>query len=215
MAQNFIMHSTHVEFETPTGLMKALSFADFKCLIDKAVEATEIEEPILLPSNCYLISRAGDNMKLSCYYPAAIREIEFIRRVDGKPKKHTIPFPNMILNFLLTKSADKWIVKSVYYYCTDKKLSQLPLRAVTTQDEGVWNSPMPNTFGDAHMCYGRNSMPSGFVDNFRGLDWYFSFLFSTPFNSDLNISCVKGTHPADWINELSGMTEFPYARLGK
>lgn len=152
-------------------------------------------------------------MKLSCYYPGEKRTIELIERSGSKAKKHKIPFPNIIINFDLKQENDRWVVTQARYLCTDKKLSQLPLKRVDTGDENIWILPMPNTYSHGSMCYGRNTMPSGFTDNFRGLDWYFQFLFSTPFNTDLSIPSIKGGGVVPWISLLSSKDEFPYDQL--
>jgi hypothetical protein len=69
------------------------------------------------------------------------------------------------------------------------------------------------------MCYGGNSMPSHFQDNnLQGLNWYYQFLFESPFNNDLGLRSLKEEVVAqDWFKTLETAAKnnepFPYEKL--
>lgn len=68
------------------------------------------------------------------------------------------------------------------------------------------------------MCYGRNTMPVRFAEgSLRGFDWYYQYLFESPFNSDLGLYGVSGKSVNEWFALLAeraanGQT-FPYSDL--
>lgn len=214
MSQTFKLLDTHVECSLPGGIVKAISFSDFKAVIESVVSDSSEEPNLFLPSNCFVFSKSSTDIKLSCYYPGEKREVQYVKTRGGSASKMTIPFPNMIINFDLKNDNNRWVVANAQYLSTHKRLSQLPLKRPKEGDEGVWIAPLPNTFGGGRMCYGNNSMPSGFTDNLRGLDWYFQFLFATPFNSDLSINSLKSSFSTSaWMEFLSECDEFPYDML--
>jgi hypothetical protein len=54
--------------------------------------------------------------------------------------------------------------------------------------------------------------PRAFKDNFRGLDWHFAIVYSTPFNDDLGIHGTAASRPvvSEWYKEIAKHKTFPY-----
>lgn len=132
-------------------------------------------------------------------------------------QKFTIPFPNIIITHSLQKEGEDWRISDTRYLATHKGIGELPLdRFLERSDtsDGIWVLPLPNIYSEGRACFGENTMLYRFSKNFRGLDWYFKFLFSTPFNEDLQIRSLKTQHTvSEWIQYLSTQTEFPYDKL--
>lgn len=205
----------YVELALSTGQKKTVTLVDFKHALDKSLNVQTLSETTLLPSNCYLMSKGLDAMTIGCYYLGEVREVKFIN--ESKEHKFKIPFPNIIITNKLTKTINKWGVQSTRFFCTHKNVGQLPLTPIeqVNRSENIWALPFPNMYGDGRMCYGNNTMPSGFVDNnFRALDWYFQILFTAPYNADLHLPEIA-KRPYTWFTELSKLAKFPYAQLAE
>lgn len=211
------LYSDYVELTLSNGVKKIITLADFKHALDKSLNIQTQLTNSYLPPNCYMLGRGLDSIVISCYYTGETREVEFNLERHSRPKKFKIPFPNIVITHRLNKANNKWNVTKTSFFATDRNIGQLPTTPIDVIDRrnGIWSLPLPNMYGDGRMCYGQNSMPSGFVDdNFKALDWYFKVLFSTPFNGDLHIPEVRST-PENWMEELSKCKVFPYYRLNE
>jgi hypothetical protein len=172
-------------------------------------------EGFLLPSNTFYFARSLTNIQLSCYYTGGIRNVKYYS--SDRPSV----VPNLIVSHTLTKIQDAWSVGASKYFVTDMPASSLPNRFVNaiSPQEHIFQMCFTNTYIDGRMCYGGNSMPQVFrQNNFRGLDWYYQFLFETPFNDDLGLPGVKNRpSPSTWYTKLAELAAegkpFPYQDL--
>lgn len=216
-----LMLTDHVEVEVHTGVKKKISYADFKDIINRAlnqVESAPIIAGTLLPSNTIFFSQTNNSIFINVYHPGCIREMLYHR--DGG-KKRKVVTPNIVMGFEMRKDGEDLIVAKALYFCTDLPVSRLPRNWIggASHSQGIYELPMSNTYGGGTMCYGSNSMPARFKDNnLRGLDWYFRFLWETPFNDDLGVRAVARLDTVQgWYNELQKIADeggnFPYTRL--
>jgi hypothetical protein len=137
-------------------------------------------------------------------------------------RKYTVKTPNIIISHKLEKHNNKqWRTVGSRFFCTDKRSGALSKGLIWDQNptNRVYLSPFPNTYAEGHMCYGGNSMPSHFQDNnLQGLNWYYQFLFESPFNNDLGLRSLKEEVVAqDWFKTLETAAKnnepFPYEKL--
>ena len=197
---------------------KKITYEDFQAIMSKAldVRTNNTIEGFSLPSNCFYFAKSGTEIQLSCFYAETIAEIKF---GSGKYK---VKFPNVIISHKLRKMAgNNWQQQGARYFVTDKKVSALSKKFIYQIDNAdrVWLFPFPNTYGDGSMCYGGNSMPFQFnAGNLAGLNWYYQFLFESPFNADLGLRAVSGESSiTGWLEKLSNCAKeekpFPYENL--
>jgi hypothetical protein len=219
--QEVTIFPTHAEVKMPSGSIKCISIADLTAALSSTLQDEIQSASLLLPANCYYWSQTVKDLKLSCYYPGRIRTIMHVGYDAEDPsktkKEYEIPFPNIIVSHKLARNGDKWEWKEARYLATSKSISQLPLTFLWAPEskEQLWAIPFTNTYAAGNLCYGSNSLPRQFRDNFRGIDWHFALLYSTPFNDDLGIpSTASGNWvPAKWFKELSKHKVFPYELL--
>jgi hypothetical protein len=214
--QKVVIYPTHVEVEMTNGSTKCISTGDFAAILSGTLQSEIETASILLPANCYYWAPSGNDLRLSCYYPGRLREIQYISRDDRKPAKHTIPFPNIVISHKLKRINDRWDWRESRYLATSRSISQLPLTFLWNEnpEEQIWYMPFSNMHDGGVLCYGSNSVTRQFKDNFRGLDWHFGLLYSTPFNDDLGVrGTVNRFAPSGWYKELSNHKVFPYELL--
>lgn len=199
---------------------KRISYEDFKGILTSALGRREEEklEGFHLPSNCFYFAKSGSQIQLSCYYQERSAEIRYI------DTKMTIRVPNLIISHVLErKSGQPAKVISSRYFCTDQAVNKLPQEKfinIADNNHRIWISPFSNTYHEGNMCYGGNSMPVSFPEfNLRGLDYYYQFLFTSPFNSDLGIAALDSGRESveEWYRTLEKVAAnnepFPYNRL--
>ena len=202
---------------TSNGIDKFISLDSFLSALAASSTSNDGEniEGVLLPSNTFFFARTVTRIQLSCYYAGGIRNVKY----NSFDRPSVIP--NIIVSHSLVKSGDSWSVNVSRYFSTDRPVSGLPNRfinAVSPSDH-VFGLPFTNTYSDCHMCFGGNSMPSSFrSNNLRGLDWYYQYLFETPFNDDLGLYAVQNRpQPSAWYHELATLAAegkpFPYHKL--
>jgi hypothetical protein len=212
------LFANHVECEID-GIKKAIHISEFQAMIEVMSKGkTKKADPILLPFGCFAFDMTETEITMSCYYPEGTKEVNYKPSgSSGKAKEFTVPFPNLIINFKLKKGSDKlWSVVEALYYCTPKKVTQLPTENFVMRDpsKGVHRLPFPNIYGGDGMCYGNNTMPVKHNNNLRGLDYYYQILFIAPFNDDLGVSGLnKSYSPYQWFEYLATQKEFPYTLL--
>ena len=204
--------------DNTSQIEKRISFEDFYSIIGAVINRRNEEkiDGFQLPSNCFYFAKSATEIHLSCYYAERIADMRHFET------KHTVKTPNFIISHTLQKqSTGAWRVTMSYFFCTDAKVSALPkghIRRVDTRNR-VFLSPFPNTYAEGNMCYGGNSMPSNFVDNnLTGLNWYYQFLFESPFNNDLGLRGVSDSSSVEgWFKDLAEVAKdnkpFPYNRL--
>lgn len=210
----------YVEIPDPRapGGKKVISYEDFKVIVDRSLNTTETAIDIrgtLLPSNVFFLSQNQNNMYLNCYYPGGNRKMLYM---DGSME---IVAPNIVISHILKVDREDWIVQSSKFMCTDLPISKLPKKFIESHSaqDGLYLLPMSNTYQEGNMCYGGNHMPARFKDgNLRGLDWYYRFLWETPFNNDLGIRAIGDSLSVrDWYHTLSKEAKagkpFPYKLL--
>ena len=163
-SQTFTLFPNYVE--TKVGnIKKSISLMDFKSIIDGLLNTETKLSQFALPYNCYTFAKSATEIQLACYHPERIAEISHISRDTGKSKKYKIPFPNTVIGYRLQLRDGVWAIADVKYYCTNKKVTQLPEdRLIDAPDNrGIWLMPFPNYYGDGRMCYGRNAMPNRYA----------------------------------------------------
>jgi hypothetical protein len=211
--QNFTLFSSHIEVEMPNGGTKAISLGDFTSILARTVNQERTLKTMLLPSNCYIFGQSLTEMKLASYYPGKVRTIS---HNIGKVTKYDIPFPNIVISHSLKRKNEYWEWAEGKYFATSKPLSQIAERFIwePNQAEQIWSVPFTNMYGDGRMCYGGNSLTRQFKDNFRGLDWHFAILYTSPYNNDLGLRGLKTSKtPEAWYQFLHGKKVFPYEEL--
>lgn len=215
-SQTFTLFPNYVEAKLG-NIKKSISLLDFKAIIDGLLNVDSKMTQLSLPFNCYTFGKSSNEIRLGCYHPERIMEIKHIDRSSGKPKAYTVPLPNVIVSSRLTLKEGVWAVQDTKYFCTNKKVTQLPEDNIIMEADkknGIWLMPFPNFYGDGRMCYGRNTMPTRYSNNLRGLDYFYQVIFESPFNDDLGIPGISHTRsPANWFKELAALTQFPYEKL--
>lgn len=214
--QTVKIYQDYVELTLANGIKKTITLADFKHALDKSLNIQTVLENILLPPNCYMIAKGLDTITICSYYVGEPRKVKFIPNRDSRAEvEHTIPFPNIVITNKLNKLNGKWGVVVTHFWATNKTVGQLPLTPILQADKpnGIWAVPLPNMYSDGRMCYGHNTMPTGFMDNnFRALDWYFRVFFNSSFNTDLPVPEVN-RNASDWMKKLDKLPKFPYEEL--
>lgn len=213
-----MLFKDHVEITLDNGVKRQIPYQGLKELIDRSLNTKETVTNIngmILPSNVFFLSQSSNELRMTCYYPGGNRDMLF------DSTKLNIVTPNILISFTLKLEGKDWIVQSAIYMCTDLPISKLPKTFITgpSPSQGVYLLPMSNTYSEGIMCYGGNSMPARFKDNhFRGMDWYYRYLWETPFNSDLGIRAIGSVvSPSSWYHTLSKFAKenktFPYRDL--
>lgn len=213
-----VLFHDHVEVTLDKGVKRQIPYAGLKELIDRSINVKEVVhevEGMTLPSNVFFLSQSSKELRFSSYYPGGNRDMLY-----DDQKLHIVA-PNIIISHVLRREGKDWIVNSSCFMCTDLPVSKLPKSFISGIDasKGIYLLPMSNTYPEGKMCYGGNNMPARFKDNqFRGLDWYFRFLWETPFNSDLGIRAIGSVmSPYEWyllLGKLAGEKKtFPYRDL--
>jgi hypothetical protein len=208
----------YVELDLGNNLKKCVSYPDFRQILGQVVtEQVKEEIPgILPPSNMIFFAITGKEIKLTCYYPSSIRPLQY------HDQKMEIVTPNMLISHILKKDGKDWIVQSSTYLCTDNPVNKLPKTFINGIDHKnrIYLSALSNTYNEGRMCFGNNSMPVRFRDdNLRGLDYYYRFLWETPFNDDLGLYALsRGDHSvSSWYHSLEDLAKnnksYPYERL--
>ena len=215
-SQKFTLFPNYVETDLG-GIKKAISLLDFKAIIDNLLQVEQKLTQISLPFNCFSFSKSSTEIHLSCYYPERIVKVTHLPHTSKNGVNYTIPFPNTIISTKLSLQDGFWVVYGTKFFCTNKKVTQLPENEIlwnSNYPNGIWSIPFPNFYSSGDMCYGRNTMPSKFNNNLRGLDYYYQVIFESAFNDDLGINSVKTSiTPTNWFKKLSSLTSFPYNEL--
>jgi hypothetical protein len=199
-------------------ISKLISYEDFSNIVGTILNHRNEDtmEGFHLPNNCFFYAKSSSAMQLSCYYPECDAEVQY------NSAKYLIRVPNMIVSHNLVKHNQKiWKHNGARYFATDQKVGNLPKKFISqgSPSERVFGSPFPNTYQEGHMCVGGNSMPLLFTDNnLRGLQWYYKFLFESPFNADLGIRGITGDPSIEsWFKTLANVAKdkkaFPYDKL--
>lgn len=217
MAQEAYFLEDCVKVVLSGGVEKLVTYDTFINIIKRVTNTLEDSalEGFCLPSNVFYFAKSGDSINLSCYYASKVCNLKYGRSAFD------ILMPNLIVSHILTKGskAKEWRISSSRYFCTDLNVGNLPKTFINSVNSNarVWLMPMSNTYPEGNMCYGGNSMPLSFADNnLRGLDWYYQFLWESPFNDDLGIRAT-GMYPSDWYTLLKKCAdeklEFPYNKI--
>ena len=217
---------THVEIETNPKIKKAIDYISFKNIINSLCQVQEeavLMKGFLPPSNMFFFGQNADEMQINCYYPECVRPLLYEDGRGSKHKKMDIITPNIILSIIFRKekSSGDWIVKEVRHLSTPHPISKLPTTFISgpSKSHGIYPLPMSNTYGQGNMCYGGNQMPARFKDNnLRGVDWYYKYLWESPFNNDLGIRAIGDAYSvSEWYGILAKCAEnkepFPYKYL--
>jgi hypothetical protein len=218
LLQDVQIFTDHVKVILNGGVEKAISLNDFRNILNSVIGIHEDQklEGFNLPSNVFYFAKSGNEIQLSCYYQARKAVIQYY------DKKMPIVMPNVIISHVLERTGEKiWRVRSSKYFCTDFSVSRLPRDFINRLDHSnhIFLLPMSNTYDNGNMCYGGNQMISRFSENnLRGLDWYYQYMFESPFNDDLGVYAIRRSMPPkEWYALLSELAKedkpFPYEKL--
>lgn len=199
------------------GADKFISLDTFLEVIDRSVSAERASrvEDMFLPSNVLYIGRSASKLFINCYYAGGVKNLKY-----GRYDRPSV-VPNIIVSHSLDSKGSEWQVSSTKYFCTDLTPAKLPRRFINgiSAPDRIFLLPFTNTYTDGRMCYGGNTMPARFADgNLRGLDWYYQYMFESPFNDDLGIRALsRAPSPSEWYATLAKKAKdgepFPYDRL--
>lgn len=212
------LYDSHAEIVMPNGMKKAISLGDFITILSKTVTEEQSINTVLLPAGCFLMGQTLTDMKMSCYYTGKVREVEFNYKDGSRGNtKFKIPFPNIIVSHKLKKTTDHWMHTDSKYFATSRSVTELGNDFIWERDyaKQIWTLPLGNIYPESKLCQGNNSIPKGpYKENFRGIDWHFAVLYSSPFNNDLQIPSLKRNSYCDaWFTELQNHKTFPYELL--
>lgn len=221
LKQDISLYESHVEIHLPGGVKKAVSIEDFKRIMNDAfgIRERSATRSFSMPSNVYYFSCSDTDVRLSCYYQSRKAKIRHLN------KDYVIILPNVIISHILTKGVKngEWKLSNAQtrYFCTNQNVGNLPHAHLTQRspNSGIFLLPTTNMYESGQMCFGNNSMPANFTDNnLRGLDWYYQFLFDSPFNDDLGVKAIgQNMEPSEWYAYLADLAEkdkpFPYDKL--
>lgn len=217
LLQDVQIFSDHVRVTLTGGVTKVISLDDFRTILNTAIGQTEDTklDGFNMPANVFYFAKSGSELQVSCYYPTRVAEIQY------HSEHMKIVMPNVIVSHVLQKHGDKrWKVSNSKYFCTDFSVSRLPKDFIYRVDHSrhIFLLPMSNTYYEAHMCFGHNTMPRDFQENnLRGLDWYYQYMFESPFNDDLGVIAIGSHHVRDWYKLLEKLASegkpFPYSKL--
>lgn len=199
------------------GAEKFISLEDFVSILERGLSsqrATQTEQ-LFLPRGVTYMGRTASSISLNCYHPGGIRNIKY--HDNNRPSV----IPNIIVSHRLSCAGHDMTVESTRYFCTDLPASRLPRRLINSvnPEERIYLLPFTNTYAEGNMCYGSNSMPRVFHEgNLRGLDWYYDYMFESPFNDDLGITALaRSESPSSWYSQLARLAQtnepFPYEKL--
>lgn len=207
----------HVRAILTGGVEKILSHDEFRAILNKTAGLTAAQklEGFNLPSNVFFFAHSATEIQISCYYASRVSEIRYHN------KKMKIVMPNLVISHVLNSlGKGEWQMSQSKYFSTEKSVSQLPRTFIDRVDHGagIYLMPMSNTYDEGRMCYGGNQMVNRFVENnLRGLDWYYQYMFESPFNDDLGVRAVSGFGVKEWYLELEKIAKeggtFPYKHL--
>jgi hypothetical protein len=206
--QDVRIYSTHVEVEVK-GIKKAISFVDFKALLDSQLQLETKMEMMALPYHCFMFSKSTREIQLACYYEERKMKLTHIS------KSYNAAMPNVIITHSLKQDGGFWIANNSFYFCTNKKVTELSeTKLPVAGDPGIYPMPFPNFYHEGRMCYGGNTMPVKFGSNLRGLDYYYQVISVSPFNNDLGLRVRKyQDNIPGWFAHLDKIDKFDYTLL--
>lgn len=195
-AHPIYLMSHSVKIDMGGGIYKEISYEDFLNILSSSTGEviTKSSQEFSLPEGCFYFGLNNDTLTVMCYYKESIKPFQY-QRERGVVDTFDIVTPNIVVTYRLKKDAHKdkeWVMADEpRYLVTNLPVNKLPNDTVfrsPAPQQGLVLMPFTNAYTDCKMCYGDNRMPSRFTDNnLRGLNYYYSFLWSTPFNNDLGI----------------------------
>lgn len=220
-AQEVLLFGEYVQVTVGEDMKKNISYPSFLSILSKALRetATSTMTAFRLPKHCFYIATSAMELNVSCYYPEAICDLIY----GGNTFK--VATPNIIISHTLRKgtqgSLEVWKINQAesVYLCTNKPLSYFGKTFENSRDysRGIWVLPFSNVYSCGKMCFGNNSMPAVVsVNDLSVLDWYYDFLWKSPFNNDLGV--YEATLSVErWYNKLASVAKnggsFPYELL--
>ncbi len=215
---NVALFDTHAEIAYGENKMKRVTHEAFQSILNTVLAVPEktVEIPgISPPTNMFFFRQSATQMLISSYYAGGVKDLLYNSR------KMKIAVPNIIVSHTLKKDGEDWLITDTKFLCTDLPPSKLPRTFIQSVDHHarIFLLPMSNTYDDGRMCYGNNQMPMRHKDNnFRGLDYFYRYMWETPFNNDLGIRAIRDRHDVgSWYNILAQAAkdgkDFPYHEL--
>lgn len=209
------------------GVDKTTSLNDFVRSMNAAYSASNSsteDVDFQMPQACRFFSIGRESLRVTNYYPSSVQTIKYSPR-GGNTQTFRIIVPNIILSFKLTKDKtnDKtWRLRSdhVMYLCTNLDYSRFRPKHFDGPDNNnhIYSVPFCNMYPNGKVCYGNSTdMPGEFRNNnLSALDYFYQFLFISPFNDDLSIPGVEMSRSEWWRvlqNCANSNQPFPYERL--
>lgn len=199
------------------GIQKSISITDLKTILDRQFEAAEKLSTIALPPNCFVLSKSATKLVFNCYYPECKKEIKYKGYRSTAVQKFNVAFPNTILYVTMEKSGSNWKLQDLRYFCTNRRVTQLPKGIISKVDKanGILPMPFTNFYDNGNMCFGQNTLPETYPeDNLRGIEWLYQVIFSGIFNDDLGLRSLRNPYQTEaWYKKLEESATFPYEEL--
>lgn len=211
-----------VRLDLGKGYQKLIEYSDFdaewtKFMGKKEVETKEVG--LMLPSGVVWMSHSATKLKIMCYYPEGVKNINY--RGNSVPRVA----PNVIISHTLDSTKTGWKVTGSWYLATDLPLSQMSREFYTKSNhaKNIFILPFSNMYDNGTMCTGANQLPKSFdKGDIRGLHHYHEMVFNSPFNNDLGVKAVgtgsRYCNAEDWFALLREIAlkpnpKFPYEHL--
>ncbi len=225
-AQPVLLLRNSVRIELGNGMHKEVSYSDFISILSSSTESivSKTNQEFQLPEGTFHFGLSNDKMTIMCYHKESKQQFSYYSRDNRRTDTFEIMTPNIIISYFLQKDKDRdWVFSTEpRYFATNLPINKLPKGVISSPNRsiGLGLIPFTNAYDDAKMCYGENRMPARFEGgNLRGLSYYYTFLWTTPFNDDLGINSKvgEGMYIADWYKHLKETAEknlpFPYHKL--
>lgn len=175
--------------------------------------------PFQIPTGTFVFGREGNRIEMATYNPGANQKVGF-HNGGSRPSEYEIPFPNVVITFVLELKNGKWVVDTsrTVFMCTHLSASQMPNKIpVVDPSAGFHPLALPNMHSNNLPCYGSASINTAYDNDLRGLHSFFRFLVDVPFNCDLSIPGAHINSPREWMNFLRDEAKagrgFPYKHL--
>lgn len=203
-------------------LSKDVSLPDFLGLLNSAVsrQVDADDLPVMdLPLGALRISKDASNLKVLTYHPEQFHTVKHV--YQSQETVFTVPFPNIVMVFELSMQGGHWTISRTAFSATELsplQVASLPEKFPTYRNsDKLFFLPLPNIYSSGEVCYGNNSMPYKYTaETLSGLNYYYEFLHTAPFNNDLSVVVQDAPNQAkSYLTWLAKQSKFPYQILSR